>query len=178
MEGELIRTALPPYILALDQATRTGWAMVLAATGQVVRSGVFDCRGGRSAAGESRGMRFLRFATWLDGLVQPSPPVLVCHEQTISPCMAGRGSSWATSDVAAGLKGLIETAAARAGVPVTSVCPATLKKWATGSGRAGKPEMIRAARDRTGIDPRDDNEADAILIGLWTFETYRAGLNA
>lgn len=33
--------------------------------------------------------------------------------------------------------------------------------------------MIKAATDKcNGYKPKDDNEADAILIGLWAYETY------
>ena len=46
-----------------------------------------------------------------------------------------------------------------------------LKKWAAGSGRADKAAMVEACRRRSGRDPRDDNEADAILIALWGAET-------
>ena len=60
-------------------------------------------------------------------------------------------------------------------VPVNA---ATLKKWATGSGRAKKPEMIRAA-DMHWPDycmafnrPADDNEADALLLLAWAREEF------
>jgi Holliday junction resolvasome RuvABC endonuclease subunit len=48
------------------------------------------------------------------------------------------------------------------GIPFVRVPPATLKKWATGNGRSGKPEMIAAAQRRgyTGCRP---DEADAFL---------------
>jgi Holliday junction resolvasome RuvABC endonuclease subunit len=51
------------------------------------------------------------------------------------------------------------------GVPV-----GTLKKWATGKGNAKKAEMIEAARDHTGLDITDDNEADAVLLALYAAE--------
>lgn len=38
---------------------------------------------------------------------------------------------------------------------------ATLKKWATGNGRAGKPDMIQACADRYKLITTDDNVADA-----------------
>jgi len=44
------------------------------------------------------------------------------------------------------------------GVPV-----GTIKKFATGKGNAGKPDMIEAVR-QWGFKPVDDNEADAIAL--------------
>ena len=41
----------------------------------------------------------------------------------------------------------------------------TIKKHATGTGNAGKAEMI-AARVR-GFNPQDDNEADALALLAW-----------
>lgn len=42
--------------------------------------------------------------------------------------------------------------------------PTTVKKWATGNGRADKDEMIRFCKQRWNIIPVDDNEADATHI--------------
>ena len=39
----------------------------------------------------------------------------------------------------------------------------TIKKFATGNGRAGKPLIIAAARS-WGFEPADDNEADALAL--------------
>ena len=173
---DTIKTTLPPYILAVDQATRSGWAIVLLGDGTVYASGVYDSRGHKEASGESRGMRFVRFAKWLSAMTAPAMPAMICHEQTIAMGMGGKSTSWATNDIAAGLKALMEKRAAELGIPITTVCPSTLKKWATGSGRAGKAEMIKAASDKTRRKITDDNEADAILIGLWAYNQYAAGL--
>ncbi len=43
----------------------------------------------------------------------------------------------------------------------------TLKKWATGTGRAEKEQMVEAARARTGVAVVDHNEADAILLACY-----------
>ncbi|MEE9316105.1 MAG: hypothetical protein V3U97_03245, partial [bacterium] len=49
-----------------------------------------------------------------------------------------------------------------------SDCPSTtLKKFATGKGNAGKPEMIAACKSSYGITPCDDNEADALHLLAW-----------
>lgn len=52
-------------------------------------------------------------------------------------------------------------------IPFVNVPVPTLKKWATGDGRAGKEDMVEAARKMSGTEPVDDNHADAILICKW-----------
>lgn len=46
-------------------------------------------------------------------------------------------------------------------VPYALVPAASLKKYATGKGNAGKPEMAVAAFKRAGIEFADDNQCDA-----------------
>ena len=58
-------------------------------------------------------------------------------------------------------------------IPYQGVPVQTIKKFMTGKGNAGKPEMIAAAR-KFGFSPVDDNEADAIGILLWALEQPEA----
>ena len=53
--------------------------------------------------------------------------------------------------------------AAEHNIELMPVHTATLKKFATGSGRANKDDMVQAAKAR-GWSPQDDNEADAQLL--------------
>ncbi|GAA6256138.1 hypothetical protein F070042J6_19900 [Bacteroides sp. f07] len=53
------------------------------------------------------------------------------------------------------------------------VNPATLKKWATGDGRATKEQMIRACKSKYGIVPVDDNAADACHLYHYYIRKYR-----
>ena len=46
-------------------------------------------------------------------------------------------------------------------IPYALVPPATLKKYATGKGNAGKPEMAVALYKRTGLELADDNQVVA-----------------
>ncbi len=50
---------------------------------------------------------------------------------------------------------------------------ATLKKWATGNGRATKPEMMKACIDRYGFQPQDDNVSDACHLYHYYIRKYR-----
>lgn len=49
----------------------------------------------------------------------------------------------------------------------------TLKKWATGDGRATKARMIDACRQRYGILPIDDNAADACHLFYYFLRKHR-----
>lgn len=150
-------------ILALDQATVTGWA-VASDEGRVVDSGVWKLADPRRT-GESRGMRYVRFRAFLRQTLDAHPDIgLVVHEQTLL-----RGG--AATEIANGLKALILEAAAERGLDVTCVHTAELKRFATGSGRAEKPEMMEACLSRFGIMPIDDNHADAVLIAFWALSS-------
>jgi hypothetical protein len=134
-------------ILALDMATKTGWAT----DGQ---SGVqvFDTK-----RGESPGMRFLRFRAWLKEMCNELiHPEVIAYEQPHH-----RGG--AATELAYGFLTEVKTRAAAQSIELMPVHSQTLKKWATGSGRAGKPEMVAEAK-RRGFDPSDDNHADACLL--------------
>lgn len=150
-------------ILALDQATITGWA-VIEDDGNVIDSGTWALAD-RKRTGESRGMRYIRFRHELLKAITMYQPEMICHEQTLL-----RGG--AATEIANGLKALILETAAEKGLEVTCVHTTELKHFATGNGRAEKEEMVKAALGLSGRLPRDDNEADALLIGLWASSRY------
>lgn len=150
-------------ILSLDQATTTGWAIVKD-TGEVLASGIWKLADAKRT-GESRGMRYIRFEHELRGAVGKWNPRMICHEQTLL-----RGG--AATEIANGLKALILKIAAEAEIEVSCVHTTELKHWATGNGRAEKADMINACISLSRVPPRDDNEADAILIGLWASSKY------
>jgi Holliday junction resolvasome RuvABC endonuclease subunit len=52
-------------------------------------------------------------------------------------------------------------------VPYLGIPVGTVKRAATGSGRASKDDMVQAARERwPGWEPVDDNDADARFIAV------------
>jgi len=152
-------------ILALDLATRTGWAIVQ--DGRVIESGVQDFTKRR---GESNGLLFLRARKWLSDIVLTHVPNLIAYEQAHF-----RGG--AATEICVGLQTRAQEQAAACGIESAPVSSGRLKKWATGSGSAGKPEMIAWAASKLGRQPEDDNEADAVAVGLWAAGEYDTGGN-
>ena len=65
-----------------------------------------------------------------------------------------------------GIAGLIEAVAHRNGYAVVDIDPSSIKKWATGSGKADKPAMIVEAQKR-GYPGDNEHEADAFLLLLY-----------
>lgn len=147
----------------MDQATLTGWA-VIGEFGTVESSGTVSLAD-KKRTGESRGMRYVRLRKFLEETLTQWGIGLIVHEQTLM-----RGG--AATEIANGLKGVILMVAADRGVDVTCVHTTELKKFATGNGKADKGEMIKAAEAALGRSVSDDNEADAVLIGLWAFAQY------
>jgi Holliday junction resolvasome RuvABC endonuclease subunit len=142
-------------ILALDLATRTGWALGDSAR---YESGAetFDLR-----RGESPGMRYLRFSRWLDEVLTAELD-LVVYEQ---PFIMRSGMA---AEIALGFATRVQQRCAVVEVPHAAPNGMTLKKWTTGSGRAGKPEMLEAvARRWRRVD--DHNEADAVALLHYAF---------
>lgn len=62
------------------------------------------------------------------------------------------------------LAGVVYLALDEAGARWMLVPPASLKKYATGRGNAGKAEVLAAAIRRLGYAGHDDNEADALWL--------------
>jgi len=149
-------------IIAIDTATKTGWATIDG--GRVVESGVQDFTRRR---GESTGMLFLKFRKWLTELVEAFPPDVVVYEQSHH-----RGG--AATEIGVNLTGRVQEIATENGLEYASVHTSSLKKWVTGSGTASKADMIEAAKEVLGRDPIDDNEADAVHIGMWATSNYDA----
>lgn len=147
-------------ILALDLATRTGWAVW---SGAARTSGVHSFAIGDR---EPRGWLYHKFDTWLVEMLNPEPALIVYEEP-------GHLRSREAGYVLYGFLTRVWEAADIRHIPRRRVAVSTLKKWATGSGKATKAEMVAAVLDRY---PKalaaseeaflriDDNEADAIAL--------------
>lgn len=68
--------------------------------------------------------------------------------------------------------GAVRAALIVANVPYVLVTPASVKKFATGKGNAGKPEMAVALFKRAGVELADDNQVDAWWLRAMALEQY------
>ncbi|NQZ57238.1 MAG: hypothetical protein HRT88_07185 [Lentisphaeraceae bacterium] len=143
-------------ILALDVATKTGWC-------NNTSSGVWDFKLKRD---ESSGMRLIRFKAKLAEICKLERPDLVVFEQT-----AGRfrGALIVQAEIHGVMKNFLDDQ----GIAYRSFAATAIKKHATGKGNAGKPLMMAACREKLGIEPIDDNHADA----CWIYDMARVDLD-
>lgn len=138
-------------ILALDPATRTGFAHSDGAHGVL---NLDDCslfRMGR--------LRFLR--RWLREFHADHPFDVLAYERASFGATGGYGKEFHGQ-----LSGVLELVADELGARTIAASPATIKALA-GGGRFGKEDMIRAARLKLGIRTTSSDEADALWILEW-----------
>jgi len=145
-------------ILALDLATKTGWAH---SSGP---SGVQDFKPRR---GDSKGMMWIEVKAWLRRFLDAEPTDVICYEQAHH-----RGG--AATHSAHSLICCVEEVAAQREIEVTSRRAHDIKFHATGRRNASKGEMIAAAKARwPETEIIDDNHADA----LWLLSLTRKELH-
>lgn len=142
--------------LALDLATCTGFCFGPADTGELPVIGHVRL----PKTGEDVGAFLIAFEDWLTAKVRQVEPTLLLFE---APILATSATPHVTRKLHA-LAGITEMVAIRASVECCEVYPVTVKKALTGSGRADKDMMVRAAR-HYGLNPANPDEADA--FGLW-----------
>jgi Holliday junction resolvasome RuvABC endonuclease subunit len=152
-------------MLALDCGTRTGWCLLK--DGKVHESGVQDFSKMR---GESNGVVFLRFRRWLEGMislpsVEKNKVQFVVYEQAHH-----RGGP--ATEICTNLTGRVQETCEEYGLLCAGVHTGSLKKFATGSGRASKGKMCDLAAAILRREPLDDNEADAVHLALYAFDLY------
>ena len=150
----------PRCILALDLGTTTGWA--IRGYDGLITSGTVSFKPGRYDGG---GMRYLRFTNWLTEIDRLSGPISAIWFEEVR-----RHLGTDAAHVYGGLMASLTSWGELRGLPYEGVPVGTIKRHSTGHGNANKQTMIAAARAR-GYSPADDNEADAIAILHWAFET-------
>lgn len=141
-------------LLALDCATHTGYAIF---DGRLIASGCADM------TGRSQGVVFAHFREWLDLTIEQEGITDIVYEKSH---LRGYGPTL----MSVGFTSRVIEAADVRGLPRTDVHTGTLKKWATGDGKAEKAAMIIAAEKRSGLKLDSDDEADAILLAYYWSE--------
>lgn len=143
-------------VLGIDPATRTGFAIL--DNGDRLASGTWDLSG---ATTEHGGLRFVRLQEALRDTIALARPDLVAYEVVM-----GHGPGGVlTAHLYGALVGVLLLTCARLRVATLGVHVGTAKKLATGSGKATKAAMVRAARERW-RHPVTHDEADALWIAL------------
>lgn len=138
-------------ILALDPATRCGWAY---SGGQ---SGTWDLRVRKD---ESSGMRLIRLDSKLDE-IHSSGLNLVVFEAARGGMPGRLGALVVSSEIQGHIKFWCE----KNDVEFRAYSPTEVKKHATGKGNAGKPLMVEKAQEKwPDVNIIDDNQADALWI--------------
>ncbi len=135
-------------ILALDQATKTGWATDTA-------SGVWDLKPNR---GESEGMRVVRFKAKVKEIIELEGIELIAYER---PAGRSKASIMISSELVGILKDLCE----KYKINLACYSAKEIKLFATNNGNANKDKMVAAAKVKfPHINIIDDNHADALWI--------------
>jgi crossover junction endodeoxyribonuclease RuvC len=149
---------MPPMrVLGIDPGSRRcGFGVVSREGGRltVVESGVL-VPGARPMAE--------RLALLLDGLaavIARTRPAEVSIEQIFA------GISPRSALALGQARGVAMAVAARAGLPVFEYQPSEVKLAFTGSGRAGKDQMMRTARSLLGVEADLSDEADAVALAV------------
>ena len=142
-------------ILAIDIGTRSGWAMRYGSNNgavAVMYSGTWNLKGSKHEGG---GQRFLRFHSLLRHYLDSHTVDQVVYE------LVARHAGTTAAHIYGGLQAALMVVCDQEGVNYTTLPVATIKKFATGKGNAGKPAMIAAANAKwPGLNLSDDNDID------------------
>lgn len=140
-------------VLALDVATKTGWATKHA-------HGLWDFNIKRD---ESNGMKFLRFRAKLKE---------ICQLENINVISFERSSGMHQSSVIhqSELHGVLKLFCEDNNIQYKAYSATEIKRFATGKGNCNKQAMIQAARLKFDYEGEDDNVADALHIYHFTID--------
>lgn len=144
-------------VLAIDPASILGWAI------SNTEYGRWDLK---TRKDESMGMKLIRLKSKLNEIHGLENIELIIYERP-----GGRHTAPIIHQ--SKLIGKIEEWCEENGVEYRAYSASEIKKFATGKGNAGKPTMIKAAKERLGYTGNDDNEADA----LWLLNLCKDELN-
>jgi Holliday junction resolvasome RuvABC endonuclease subunit len=143
--------------LALDLATKSGWAL---STPDGITSGVWSLKPGR---GNPHRSLWLNLMWYLSNMHQVHGLDIIAQEAPI--VFPGRPSG---ARIAFGLSATVELFCEHKEIRRQVVSPAEIKKHATGKGNADKAMMVEAARKRWPDQTiKDDNQADSLWVLDW-----------
>lgn len=146
-------------ILALDPATKCGWAH------SAGPSGVWDLSIKRD---ESRGMRLIRFRGKLNEIKDNVGIDVIVFEAARNAKASMQGALVTQAE----LQGVLKTWCDDNDIDYRGYSPSEIKKHATGKGNASKEAMVEAAKQKFKKPIKDDNEADALwILDLFVKET-------
>jgi Holliday junction resolvasome RuvABC endonuclease subunit len=144
-------------ILFLDLGTKLGWARAAECDSKPSGHGVVNLTPGRFA---SAGMRFTKFRDFLDEQLSVAPLSRIVFEEV----RRHRGTD--AAHIYGGLLAILQTFCLDHGIEYEGLPVGVIKKHVTGKGNADKGLMIASVQKACYPLVRDDNEADAIGIGL------------
>ncbi len=138
-------------VLSIDIGTKTGWALHNRNGSILSGTEVF-----KLAKSEGVGMRYLKFNRWLVSMLHNDINI-VYYEKVM------RHIGVEAAHVYGGLVAILLTWCEKNNIKYEGVHVATIKKHATGNGKATKEDMIKAMTEK-GHAPVDNNEADALSL--------------
>lgn len=145
-----------PGVLALDLATKFGWAF--GSGGEHPRSGSVALPIYRP-----RDARFAAYSDWLADAITTFQPSRIVYEAPLPAPGVPNATNQETARILLGMAAITDLIAWRRDVPCFDVNLSSVRAHFCNSGRAKKPEVIRTCHLR-GWSPADDNEADALAI--------------
>lgn len=150
-------------VVALDLGTLCGWA-VRHADGRIES----NSQRFASARHEGDGARFIKFRAFLHDTkrrVEAAGQIIgEVRFETVDFIPEDSGAR--APHIWGGFWGVLTGWCEHHGIPYRGVSPGTLKKAATGNGRASKDDVSAAVARKFGRTPRDDNEGDALALLL------------
>lgn len=153
-------------ILALDIATRVGWAF--ASSPDPTPDTVLHGSQRIGTPGDSDAAVFGKFAGWLADMITVHQPRGLVFE---APIMRGNVQTLATASRLMGLAAVAQSVAYQREIPrILPMHVQTVRKEVCGSGHA-KKEDVEAAVRALGFRPIDDNAADAIALVIADLRT-------
>jgi len=143
-------------ILAIDQASKCGWAL-----GKDIY-GLWDLT---TRKDEDMGMKLIRFKNKLKEVCTTEGVTIIVYERVA-------GMHAASIIHAAKMVAIIETFCTENNIRYTAFSAQEVKKFATGKGNANKEAMVKAAQEKYGYPGTDDNVADALHIWHLAEKTF------